>query len=215
MGGIFLGLSPLALPITGTAVSLGAAGGLGARGAGVKMAAAFGAGLIVVYTVVGVAAGQIDLVVEGILRPYAGIGYLGIGTVLVGLAGWLFIKPAAFCAACSRSPAKSPTLLGAFALGVPGGFVNCPACAAVVTGIAASAAKLGNPIYSGAVMFALGVGHVAVLVIATWFLTKRWPPSARWLRWFQSGTAVLLLLVAAYFFYLGYVGGLGIGPRLP
>lgn len=178
------------------------------------MVAAFGAGLVVVYTVVGVAAGQIDHVVEGILRPYSGIGYVLIAAVLVGLAGWLLLRPAAFCSSCTRPAAKSTTTLGAFALGIPGGFVNCPACAAVVTGIAASAAKLGNPLYSGAVMFALGVGHVAVLVTATWFLTKRWPPPARWLRWFQFAAAAGLLLVAAYFFYLGYVGGLGTGPRL-
>lgn len=178
------------------------------------MVTAFGAGLILVYTVVGVTAGQIDQVIEGIFRPYAAIGYLVIATMLAGLAGWLLLKPAAFCSSCTRSPARSTTTLGAFAIGVPGGFVNCPACAAVITGIAASAAKLGNPVYSGAVMFALGVGHVAVLVTATWFLTKRWPPPARWLRWFQSAAAAVLLMVAAYFFYLAYVGGLSTGPRL-
>lgn len=179
------------------------------------MVAAFGAGLIVVYTIVGVAAGQIDRVIEGILRPYAGLGYLIIGIVLVGLAGWLLLRPAGFCSVSARPAAKSPTVLGAFALGVPGGFVNCPACAAIVTGVAASAAKLGNPVYSGAIMFSLGVGHVAVLIAATWFLTQHWPPSARWLRWFQSAAAVLLLIVAGYFFYLAWIGGLDTGPRLP
>lgn len=105
------------LPITGTAVGLGAAGDLGARGAGVRMVAALGAGLIFVYSIVGVAAGQIDRVVEGILRHYAGTGYVVIGIVLVGLGGWLLLRPAAFCAACNRPPRRSSTTLGAFAIG--------------------------------------------------------------------------------------------------
>jgi cytochrome c biogenesis protein CcdA len=215
VAGLFLGMSPLSLPITGTAAGLGISGAVGGRGAGVKLVAAFGAGMILVYTAVGFAAGQIDTVIDDYLRPYAGIGYLLIAALLLGLAGWLLYRPAAFCTACAKPLKTSPTVLGAFLAGIPGGLVNCPACAAVVTGVAASAAQLGRPLYSGAVMFALGAGHIAVLVAGTWFVTRRWTPSARWRRLGQRSAAVLLILIAAYFLYLGRLNGFDTGPRLP
>jgi len=214
LAGIFLGLSPLALPITGTAAGLGISGAVGGRSSGVKLVAAFGAGMILVYTAVGLAAGRIDAVIEGFLLPYAGIGYLLIAALLLGLSGWLLFRPAAFCTACAKPLKANPTVLGAFLAGIPGGFVNCPACAAIVTGVAASAAQLGKPFYSGAVMFSLGVGHIAVLVFGTWLVTRRWTPSARWRQLAQRLAAVLLVLVAAYFLYLSSLSGFRPGPRL-
>lgn len=209
-------MSPLSLPITGTAAGLGVSGAVGARGGGVRLVAAFGAGMILVYTAVGLAAGQIDTVIDDYLRPYAGIGYLLIAALLLGLAGWLVLRPAAFCTACAQPLKKtSPSVLGAFLAGIPGGLVHCPACAAIVTGVAASAAQLGRPIYSGAVMFALGAGHIAVLLTGTWFFTRRWTASARWRRLAQRSAAGLLILIAAYFLYLGRLNGFDTGPRLP
>ncbi len=180
-----------------------------------KLVAAFGAGMILVYTAVGLAAAQIDTVIDVYLRPYAGIGYLLVATLLLGMAGWLLLRPAAFCSACAKPLGTSPSALGAFFAGIPGGLVNCPACAAIVTGFAASAAQLGRPLYSGAVMFALGAGHIAVLIIGTWFLTRRWTPSARWQLFAQRSAAALLGLIAAYFLYLSFLNGLDTGPRLP
>gem|GEM_PF-6081065 len=212
--GIFLGVNPLALPVTGTAVGFGATGTAGASGGGVKLTAAFGAGLIAVYTAVGILAGRLDQIVEEVLRPYAGVGYLVLGVVLAAFAGWLLLKPAAFCTACALPARRNPTTFGAFMAGIPAGFVNCPACAAIITGVAASAAMLHNPFYGGAVMFALGLGHALVFVGLTWFLTKGWKPSPRALGILQKVSAILLLGIAAYFFYLASVQGVKPGPRL-
>lgn len=213
--GVFLGISPFSLPITTTAVGLGSAGAVGARGTGVKVVAAFGAGMIVVYTVVGLAASRLDQVIEGIMRPYAGIGYIVLGVLILALGLWQLIKPGGFCASCTLPSPKNPTVLGAFIAGVPGGFVNCPACAAIVTGVAGSAATQGSPLYSGAIMLALGVGHVGVLVIATWLLTRRWVLPVHRLKMLQRISGLALVMVAAYFFYQGSAQGLVPGPRLP
>lgn len=188
---------------------------MGSRGGGVKLVGAFGAGMILVYTTVGLAAAQIDTVIDVYLRPYAGIGYLLIAALLIGLSGWLILRPATFCTACAKPLKTSPSALGAFFAGIPGGLVNCPACAAIVTGFAASAAQLGRPLYSGAVMFALGSGHIAALIAGTWFFTRRWTPSARWQSVARRSAAGLLGLIAAYFLYLSYLNGLEPGPRLP
>lgn len=212
--GALLGANPAALPILGTAAGLGSAGALAARGGAIKVAAAFGAGMVVVYTAVGVVAARIDDLTESVLRPYAGIGYLVLGVLVASLALFLLLRPSSFCSACALPARKNVTMLGAFLAGVPAGLVNCPACSGVVLGVAASAASFGNAIYSTAVMLALGVGHAGVLVGFVWFLTKGWSLPEYKLRIAQRVTAVFLLGVAAYFFYLSSIQGLRPGFRL-
>lgn len=215
MLGILLGLNPLALPMLGTAVALGSTGEVGAKGAGVRMAGAFGAGMIVVYTLVGLAAGSVDEVTDRILRPYAGPGYVVLGLLLVVLAGFLLLRPKIFCTACALPAKRNPTILGAFLAGIPGGFVNCPACAGIVLGIAASAARVGNPLYSGTVMLALGAGHAAVLTGVVWLITNRRRPSPRVLGVLQKLAALLLLGVALWFFRQASFEGLAPASKLP
>jgi cytochrome c biogenesis protein CcdA len=209
--GVLLGANPLALPITGTAIGLGASGALAAQGAAVKLTAAFGGGMVLVYTLVGVLAGRLDELVEGILRPYSGIGYLLLGLLILGFALWLMFRPSAFCASCESAPRQSSTIIGAFVAGIPGGFVNCPACAAIITGVAASSATLGNPLYSGVVIFALGAGHAGLLVGLMWFVTKGWTPPNRLMRGTRIALGVILIALAGYFFYLASVEGLSPG----
>lgn len=212
--GVLLAANPLALPMLGTAVGLGASGALGTSRGALKMTGAFGAGMVVVYALVGYLFGIIGSEIEEFLRSYAGIGYLILGLALSGLALFLLVKPNAFCSACAMPTKKNTTMLGAFLAGIPAGFVNCPACAGVVLGVAASAAELGNPLYGGTVMLALGVGHAGMLVGITHLITKGWEPRQRTLRILQRVLALLILALAAYFFYLASVHGLRPGPRL-
>lgn len=74
--GVLLTANPLALPMLGTAVGLGSAGALGGGLGGTRIVAAFGAGMVAVYTLVGLAASRVDELTERVLRPYAGMGYL-------------------------------------------------------------------------------------------------------------------------------------------
>lgn len=127
--GALLTVNPAAWPVLGAALGMSASGELGAPRGGLKLVSAFGAGLVVVYTSVGIFAGAIDAVTERFLRPYEGIGYLILGGALVGIAAFLLLRPASFCAACARSAPRSATVAGAFLAGLPAGFVNCPACA--------------------------------------------------------------------------------------
>jgi len=112
--GALLGANPAALPIVGTAIGLGSAGALAARGGAIKVAAAFGAGMVVVYTAVGVVAERVDELTESILRPYSGIGYLILGIVISGFALFLLLRPSAFCASCAMPTRRNATMAGAF-----------------------------------------------------------------------------------------------------
>lgn len=213
--GALLGMNPLALPMLGTAVALGSTGELGSKGAGVRVTAAFGAGMALVYTAVGVVASRVDQVTETILRPYAGIGYVVMAIVLIAFAVFLLARPSWFCAACARPATRNPTVAGAFLAGIPGGFVNCPACAGIVLGIAGAAASVGNPFYSGSVMMAVGIGHASVLTLLTWLLTRNRAVPPGMLGVLQKAAAVLLGALGLYFLRLALIQGVQPGPRLP
>lgn len=212
--GAMLTVNPAAWPVLGTALGMSASGELGAPRGGLKLVSAFGAGIVVVYTSVGIFAGAIDTVTERFLRPYAGIGYLILGGALVAIAAFLLLLPASFCAACARSAPRSATVAGAFLAGLPAGFVNCPACAGIILGVAASAAELGSGLYSTAVMAFLGLGHATVLVGASYFITKGWSPPTRWVATARRISAAVLLVLASYFFYLAWTQGIVPGARL-
>lgn len=209
--GVVLGASPLAWPLLGTAVGLGAGQSTGHTRTTVRTVVAFGAGITAVYTALGALAGSIDDVLTGVLAPVSGVGYLGLAAVMVLLAVVILRRDAA---ACSTGATRA-RLLGAFAAGIPAGVVNCPACAGVITGVAASSAVLGRPAYSMAVMAALGIGHTASLVFVSWLSVDAWTPPPRMLRALQVGGAVLLLLAAIWFVRQAALGGIAVGPRLP
>ncbi len=213
--GAILAVNPLALPMLGTTLALASTGEASAKGAGVRMTAAFGAGMVVVYTALGVVAGQVDEITTTFLRPYAGIGYVVLAVVLIGIGLFLLARPKRFCSACAMPTRRSPTLFGAFLAGIPGGFVNCPACAAIVLGIATASATVGSPVYSAAVMFSVGAGHAVMLVgLMWWAVGKR--DLLTFQRFLRPASALMLLLVAVYFLWLAGVNGLDpTAPRLP
>lgn len=212
--GVMLTINPLALPVLGTAIGIGTAGSVADRNRTVPLAAAFGAGLLLVYTVVGILASRIDALVESVFKPWAGWGYLVIGIILAVFGGALLLRPSAFCLACAKPAKRNPTLMGAFVAGIPAGFVNCPACAGIVTGVAAASAMIGNPLYSTAVMFSFGAGHAVALVTLAWLVTRHVSPSARLLRILRPVVAVAFFAGGAWFLWAALGWGLGTGPRL-
>ncbi|MGH9195883.1 MAG: hypothetical protein ACRD1T_09100 [Acidimicrobiia bacterium] len=212
--GALLTVNPGGWPVLGAALSLGSSGELGAPRGGLKLASAFGAGIVVVYAAVGLFASALDQVTEQVLRPYAGVGYLVLGGVLVVIATFLLVRPASFCAACARPSRRSPTVAVACLAGIPAGFVNCPACSGIILGVAASAAELGSGLYSAVIMAVLGTGHAAVLVGLSLLMTSGWSPSSTLLRGARKASALVLLLLASYFFYLAWTQGIIPGPRV-
>jgi cytochrome c biogenesis protein CcdA len=212
--GLFLGANPAALPVLGVGVGLSGAESVAKTKKRMTLAIAFGAGLVLVYALLGVGAARIDTLTESFLRPRAGIAYLVLASLLLVFGSFLLIRPHSFCAFCAGHRSRNLTVTGAFLAGLPAGFVNCPACAGIVTGVAGSSVVLGSPLYSIAVMLALGLGHALVVVVAAVFLTKGWNPQGRSARVAQRTVGVALIGLAAYFSWLAWINGFGSGPRL-
>ncbi|MEX1074023.1 MAG: cytochrome c biogenesis protein CcdA, partial [Burkholderiales bacterium] len=93
---------------------------------------------------------------------------------------------------------------GAFALGLPFGFSTCPACTPMTLPILAAAAATGSLWLGAALMFAFGLARGAPLLVAAVAtdLAKLVPRVAPLLPRIERVGAVLVLLAAAYFFYL-------------
>jgi cytochrome c biogenesis protein CcdA len=212
--GLFLGANPAALPVLGVGVGLSSAESVSKTKKRMTLVLAFAAGLVLVYALVGLGAARIDALTESLLRPRAGIAYLVLAALLGVYGAFLLIRPQSFCAFCAGHRSRNVTVGGAFLAGLPAGFVNCPACAGIVTGVAGSSVVLGSPLYSIAVMLALGLGHALVVVAAALFLTKGWNPEGRRARLAQRTVGAALIGLAAYFSWLAWINGFSTGPRL-
>lgn len=209
--GVVLGASPLAWPLLGTALGVGAGATTAERRSPIGPVVAFGAGVTAVYAALGALAGSIDDVVTEVLAPIAGIGYVVLALLLVVLAIVTIRRDASTC----NVGATRRRLAGAFAAGIPAGIVNCPACAGIITGVAAASAVADNVLYSVAVMAALGAGHTAALAFTAWLTLDAWQPPRQWVRGLQWVGGGLLLVAAAFFVRQALLTGLAVEPQLP
>jgi cytochrome c-type biogenesis protein len=91
-----------------------------------------------------------------------------------------------------------------FVLGLPFGFSTCPACTPMTLPILAAAAATGSLWLGAALMFAFGLARGAPLLVAAVAtdLVKLVARVAPVLPRIERAGAVLVLLAAAYFFYL-------------
>lgn len=210
--GAVLGASPLAWPILATAIGFraGASGDEPRRSAHVLLA--MGAGITIVYALLGFLTGQLERVIREVLGAWSGLGYVALAVTAAAWGLFLLLRPEATCRTLVRAPRGGPT---AFLVGVALGVVNCPACAGVITGAAVSAAALGSTTYSVLVMVALGVGHTLTLLFVSRLslnAVREAVPSAAAI---QRTGGVLLLLSAAFFVFQVQAGGTAVTPTLP
>jgi cytochrome c biogenesis protein CcdA len=224
--GILLGASPLAWPLLATAAGL-RAGGAGERepaagrgrdaiSSGGRRASALvlalGAGVTTVYASLGLVTGQLERVIRDLMGAWSGVGYvlLAVVAALGGIA--LLVRPSASCRVLRTREVGGPA---AFALGIPLGIVNCPACAGVITGVAVAAATRGSVVYSVVVMAALGVGHTIALLGVSRLAVGAARPLVRRVETVQRIGGVLLLGSAGYFLFQVALRGTTVGPTLP
>jgi cytochrome c biogenesis protein CcdA len=218
--GILLGASPLAWPLLATATGLRAGGDAelasagpaagGARASGLVLA--LGAGVTAVYASLGLVTGQLERVIRDLMGAWSGVGYVLLAAVAAigGLA--LLVRPVTSCRVLRSRELGGP---GAFALGIPLGIVNCPACAGVITGVAVAAATRGSVAYSVLVMVALGVGHTLALLLVSQLAVGVARPLVRRTETVQRLGGGLLLASAGFFLLQVALRGTTVGPTLP
>jgi cytochrome c biogenesis protein CcdA len=239
--GILLGASPLAWPLLATATGLRAGGVAGrtstttsttsttsststttstsatvsASDGGPRdrvLVLALGAGVTTVYASLGLVTGQLERVIRDLMGAWSGVGYVLLAVVAAvgGLA--LLVRPTTSCRVLRTRELGGP---GAFALGIPLGIVNCPACAGVITGVAVAAATRGSVAYSVLIMVALGVGHTLALLLVSQLAVGAARPLVRRAETVQRLGGGLLLASAGFFLVQVALRGTTVGPTLP
>jgi cytochrome c biogenesis protein CcdA len=222
--GVLLGASPLAWPLLATATGFraGAANASGAaEGAGRprserrradRLVVALGAGVTAVYASLGLVTGQLERVVRDVMGAWSGVGYVFLAVLAAAGGIALLVRPAMSCRVLRTPPVGGPA---AFALGIPLGIVNCPACAGVITGVAVAAAAVGNVAYSVLIMTALGVGHTLALLFVSRLAVGAARPLIRRAETVQRIGGGLLLATAGFFVLQVALRGTSVGPTLP
>jgi cytochrome c biogenesis protein CcdA len=209
--GILLGASPLAWPLLATATGV-RAGADGSERRSWTTVVALGAGVTVVYASLGLLTGQLERVIRDVMGAWSGVGYVLLAAVAAAGGLALLLRPVVSCRVLATREVGGPA---AFALGIPLGIVNCPACAGVITGVAVAAATRGSVPYSVAVMVALGVGHTLALLGVSQLALGAARPLARKAGTIQRVGGALLLGSAVFFLAQVAMRGTEVGPTLP
>lgn len=210
--GVVLGGSPLAWPVVVASVAV--ATGTGDRDAGStrRVLVGIGAGVTLVYAVLGAAVGALDTVVRGVLGAGAGALYVVLAVLAVAAGTVLIRRPALACRARRRRPR-----LGRGAdvvLGISLAAVTCPACAGIVTGVALIGATAGGVPVAVLAMVGLGVGHTLALVLVGGAV-GRLGRLARDPELVGRVAGGALLLTGAFFVFQAAAGGVDVAVTLP
>ena len=211
--GVLTSLTPCIYPmIPITAGLLGGAGAAGrSRGRTALLTASYVVGLALVYALLGLVAGLTGTLFGTIsANPWA---YFTIGNLLL-LAGLAMLEVIPV-AAPQRVLAWAGRLGGdsapaAFVLGATSGLVaapcGAPAFAAVLTWVATTQSAVLGFLYL--FVFSLGMTALLVAVGLGAGTLATLPRSGAWMRWIKRGGALLMLLMAEYYFVkMGTVWG--------
>lgn len=209
--GLLLAVTPLAWPVAVTTVASAVATGPDRRGA-VRVAAVVGAGVTLVYVVLGVGVGSIDWLVRDVLGAGAGVALALLAVLALLGGGTLLWRPGAACRIASHAPRGASA--GGVALGAVLSAVTCPACAGIVTGVAVTAAAAAGPVAAATAMLGMGLGHTLALVVAVRVVTPSRVDPGR-LVVAQRVAGVVLVVAGAAFAWQAVHTGLRVAPTLP
>jgi thiol:disulfide interchange protein DsbD len=206
LGGLALNLTPCVFPMLGITVSI-----FGARKAETTPRAAFNAvvyvlGIIVTYTVLGVAAALTGgLFGAALQNPLVNVG-LGLLLVALSLSMFGFYEMQAPTWVLDRAGgANTGTVAGLFVSGLAVGIIAAPCVGPFVIGVLALIAQRGSVAFGVQTMFTLSLGlGFPYLVLATFSnLLGTMPRAGEWMDWVKKLFGVLLASIGLYYALIG------------
>lgn len=226
-GGILSSLTPCVYPMI--PITIGVMGGLGPTRRSWRevwtRGAAYVAGMAVIYSFLGVAAGLTGKVFGSFTNTSG--WYLGLGIVITlaalimldvipfdPLAWWESFKRKVLHRRAQHTPTafekKEMTLAGAFALGASSGFIAAPCTTPVLTSILAYIAKTQSVGLGLSLMlaFSLGLGTLLLVIASFAGVLQMLPRSGQWMKAIKLVSGLILLIFADYLiFRSGSLGG--------
>lgn len=206
LGGLLVSLTPCVYPMVAVTVSAFGARETKSRWEGASLSAMFVAGIVAMFTPLGVVAGLTGEVFGSLLQNQWVV--FGVAGIFVAMAASMF---GAFNMALPAGLMNRLTGIGglgyrgAFGLGFVCGIIAAPCTGPVLTGILAFIAKTQSAGLGAAAMaaFALGLGFPFFLVGT---FAVQLPKSGPWMVHVKSVLGIVLLVVALYFISLHVEG---------
>jgi thiol:disulfide interchange protein DsbD len=219
--GLLLTFTPCVLPMVPILSSI-VVGEHVSRSRALWVSLAYVAGMAVVYTAIGVAAGLLG---EGLSATLQKPWFIGVfATLMVGLALSMFGAyelqlPARWQASLTRAAQRQSggQLAGAAAMGAISALIVGPCVTAPLAGVLAYIAQTGNAFIGGSALFAMALGMGVPLVLVGVGAGNLLPRAGRWMENTKRFFGFLLLAVAIWMIALiapAWVGMLAWGAWL-
>jgi thiol:disulfide interchange protein DsbD len=201
--GVLLSFTPCVYPLIPVTIAvIGASGGGAGRRKGFALSVVYVFGLSVTYAVLGVIAAT------GGARLGAVAGHWITATVIAALFCALAFSlfgvydlelPPSWQARLRIRRGGGPA--GVLLMGMLSGLVASPCIAAPIASVLIYIAKTGNVLRGGLMLFVMGWGIGAILIVAGTFsgLMSKLPKAGGWMLAVKTGLGVVLVAAAAYF----------------
>lgn len=199
LGGLLVSLTPCVYPMVAVTVSVFGAKKSTSRLHGALLSLAFVAGIVAMFTPLGVVAGLTGSVFGSVLQsPWV---VVGISVLFLAMAASLFgAFDFALPSALTNRLAEVGGVgyKGAFLLGLVCGVIAAPCTGPVLTGILTFIAQTQSAALGAAAMLAFSLGLGAPFFVVGTFAVQL-PKSGRWMLHVKSLLGIVLIVVALYF----------------
>ncbi len=200
LGGLLVSLTPCVYPMIAITVSVFGARQTTSKLQGFGLSSAFVLGIISMFTPLGVVAGMTGSLFGSVLQNpwvHTGIAILFVAMAASMLGAFELALPSALTNRLAAVGGVGPK--GAFGLGLVCGLIAAPCTGPVLTGILTWIAKTQSAFAGGSAMFAFSLGlGLPFLVVGTFAVQL--PKSGPWMIHIKSLLAIILSVVALYFF---------------
>ncbi len=217
LAGIVASLTPCVYPViplvvaymSGSEASAVAGGAeiTGRRRRAVMRSLAFVVGLAIVYTALGVAAILLGRPFGSLTQTWWGYAIVGIVFFVFGLSMWGLFElrvPSFILDRFGTGPRQG--FWGAVGMGATSAIVAAPCAAPIVFSIAVKLGQEQRFVFGTAAMlvFSLGMGLLFLLLGIFSSLAASLPRPGVWMVTLKKVVAVVMIVMAGYFFYKGY-----------
>jgi thiol:disulfide interchange protein DsbD len=206
LGGLLTALSPCVYPLIPITLSILGARQAGSARKGFLLAATYVAGMVVLYTTLGVSFASAGMLAGSALQsPWVTIGVAAFCVVMAAsmFGAFELVLPSSLQTRLSQ--AGGGGFKGAFVMGLVAGIIAAPCTGPVLSFILTLIAREHNLLKGAVLMFfyALGMG-LPFLVLGTFSQAiARMPKSGRWMETVKSIFGLLMLGAGLYYLQIG------------
>lgn len=205
LGGILVSFTPCVYPLIPLSAGYVSARSAGSRLKGFLLSVFYVTGLAVTYSALGLIASLTGSLFGSISSHPAAYFFSGTVIIIFGLAMADFLPMPQIFVIKKTAVAQNKGYFSSFLLGLASGLMISPCISPVLGSILVYLSTKNNLLYGTTLLFvfAYGMGLVMILVSTFSAVLISLPKSGKWMVYIKKACALILMLIGAYFVYLG------------